>query len=130
MKGFPGPKVFGLAAWEDFRQRKSSHAAGGPAKDFKDFRCPPWEGFPGPGSLPLAAWEVFRQRKTSHAAGSMPASERLRHGAGGLKKIQTRLGLNHAAYFFKAKDFRSKKIQSIFLRQLAKACWLSIFLSG
>jgi hypothetical protein len=30
MKGFPGPKVFGmeLAAWEDFRQRKTSHAAG------------------------------------------------------------------------------------------------------
>jgi hypothetical protein len=65
MKGFPGPKVYGMEASERLQDFKTSR--------LQDFRC--------------------------------------------LKKIQTRLGLNHAAYFFKAKDFRSKKIQSIFLRQ-------------
>jgi hypothetical protein len=45
MKSFPGPKVFKvfgmeLAAWEDFRQRKSlksSHAAGSMPKTLKTF---------------------------------------------------------------------------------------------
>jgi hypothetical protein len=81
MKGFPGPKVYGMEASERLQDFKTSRL-----QDFKTSRLQDFK---------TSRLQDFRC----------------------LKKIQTRLGLNHAAYFFKAKDFRSKKIQSIFLRQ-------------
>jgi hypothetical protein len=60
-EGFPGPGKLPLAAWEVFRQRKTSHAAGSMPKTLKTFASESlWHGAGGLKKI----LSIFLKRKS------------------------------------------------------------------